>query len=74
MRKTPKGFIVYWTSQFLGKNPGYATPTFKANMKTVKSEESALKLISALKQAKEAGTTYQSRLVYHIGGFHKLED
>lgn len=74
MEKAPNGFIVYWTSQFSGNHPGWSTPKFKANMKTVKSEEAAVKLVDDLNRAKQLGTTYQSRLVYHVGGFHKVEN
>jgi len=72
MEKKPEGYIVYWTSMFAGTKKGWTTPKFKANMKTIKTEESAIALCNTLHDAKDNGTPYMYRSVFHVGGYFKL--
>lgn len=72
MEKTPAGYVVYWMSQTTVTNPGWHTPTYKANMKCVKDLYAATKLLMTLEDARDNKKCYGSRMVYHVGGIHQL--
>jgi hypothetical protein len=61
-----KEFVVYWASEFNGKNPGYGTPQFKPNMMTFTTLEAAQKLQAKLQKLQDENGLYRGRLVRHV--------
>lgn len=70
MRKTPKQFIIYWTSKFSGENPGSTTEKFKANMKSYDDFNKAKEMHTKLVELQKIGGCFGSRIVHHVGAFN----
>lgn len=70
MRTQPNQYIIYWTSQFSGNNPGHTTEVFKANMLVFKDLDKAHEFHAKLTNLQKDGATYRGRIVHHVGAFN----